>query len=398
LLQHTLACKAKGPLNDQRLAAAFALRLLPLTVPGFRGRIEAVRDGVAITLGKHVGFIQGVSGGWTSGPGLVQRTPMAVGASGALAVLVASLLSIDSRPQRTLVASTDTLLTPLASASASEWLGFLRLRHGWLGVAAVSSASQEYLRFAIDSDRLLSRPAAEAARYLQERGIAAMPAVQAPPNSVFNDSHRPANGDRPRRLLLDVDGRSLKMALQSYRILDLGRVIAAPFAADILRLLGAQVRAIRPPGYGAHWGGGDEIDLNSGAGQELLRVALAEVDLVIENFRPRGWAQVVQPASAALVQRRVALRGFPNHSPFANWKLFGFLVEGAFGVGPVPTTSSEHSIRASRIPVWDRVAGVVGAASAISLLRGNHASVEISQVVLARTLSALRKQAAAHPA
>ncbi len=93
--------------------------------------------------------------------------------------------------------------------------------------------------------------------------------------------------------------------LSNVRVLDLGRVIAAPFCCRILADLGAEVLKVEnisgdlvrghPPYYGgfsaifAQYNVGKKgicIDMRSSKGIELLKKLVAASDVVVENFRP----------------------------------------------------------------------------------------------------------------
>ena len=96
-------------------------------------------------------------------------------------------------------------------------------------------------------------------------------------------------------------------ALDGVRVLDLGTYIAGPFCATVLGEFGADIIKVERPGSGDHlrrFGTetdcGDTLvwlsesrnkrsvtlDLGTPKGRELLRELIAEVDVVIENFRP----------------------------------------------------------------------------------------------------------------
>jgi formyl-CoA transferase len=94
--------------------------------------------------------------------------------------------------------------------------------------------------------------------------------------------------------------------LRGIKVLELGQLVAGPFAAKTLADFGATVVKIEPPGLGdplrkwrmlhegtSLWWQGQSrnkqsvcIDLRQKAGQDLARKLAADADVLIENFRP----------------------------------------------------------------------------------------------------------------
>ena len=100
--------------------------------------------------------------------------------------------------------------------------------------------------------------------------------------------------------------------LAGLKVLELGQLIAGPFAAKTLADFGADVVKVEPPaggdplrkwrllkdGTSVWWQVQSRnkrsvaIDLRAAEGQELARRLIAEADVLIENFRPgtlEGW-------------------------------------------------------------------------------------------------------------
>ncbi len=101
-------------------------------------------------------------------------------------------------------------------------------------------------------------------------------------------------------------------ALQGLRVVEMGQLIAGPFAAKTLGDFGADVIKIEPPGSGDPLRGwrllqdgtsvwwqvqsrnkrSIALDLRSAEGQDIARRLIAEADVLVENFRPgtlEGW-------------------------------------------------------------------------------------------------------------
>ena len=320
--------------------------------------------------------------------GLAEAMPSLIAPVTALAVLAAAVL--DALPTTLggrLVGSTDGLVARGPDSAPGEWLGFLQLRSGWIGVVTVGEQAAARLDFALGAGSIASRDAVAAATYLQTLGIAALPARTALPR------RRPVQDEQRSSLpVLSWEGCEGGLAiLTGRRIVDLGRVVAGPFAGRLLESLGATVHRLRPPKEGKRWGvEGEEVDLRRPNGIARLRELLGPADLVVENYRPRAWDQLIHPIGGELVRRRLALRGFPGSSQCRNWKVYGFLVEAACGVGPCPVQGGQGSIRAGQVPLWDRVTGVVGAAAAVAALGTGPTLTEVSQIQLARELMRAR--------
>lgn len=371
---------------DLQLALAYTAALTRRVLPGFAGRLAVDGRGLAVDVpGKGSGWVAPPWSLPADSPGLGQHTSPAVAAMAALGVYVAAVLEhqADGQDLR-LVASASAMLRPGGVPGPREWLGFLPVRDGWVGVAAVGERNSELLAATRSRGALAWRQPPAAASYLQGLGLAALPARPARARSRAS----PVVGTAAP--LVAAEGG--RQPLSRLRVLDLGRVVAGPFAAQALAALGAQLLAVRPPGQGQRWGGGEEVDLRSHAGARRLRTLVAEADLVVENYRPRGWEQLIDARTAGLIRHRVALRGFPGTSTCRNWKLFGFLVEAAFGAGWGPLASRRpHPVPAPQVPLWDRLTGLVGAATALRLVRGDEAVREVAQVPLALDLVRTRR-------
>ena len=153
-------------------------------------------------------------------------------------------------------------------------------------------------------------------------------------------------------------------ALSHLRVLDLSRVLAGPWAGQILGDLGARVIKVERPGRGDDtrgWGppylkdgdGGDTdqaayyltanrnkesvaIDITRPEGQELVRKLAAECDVVLENFKVGGLKRYgLDYASLAAINPRLiycSITGFGQDGPYAERPGYDFLIQGLGGL------------------------------------------------------------------
>lgn len=151
--------------------------------------------------------------------------------------------------------------------------------------------------------------------------------------------------------------------LQRLRVLDLTRVLAGPWATQMLADFGAEVIKIEKPGEGDDtrgWGppfltnadgsAGDAayfqsanrgkhsvcIDIATPEGQDLLRKLSAKSDIVIENFKVGGLKKYgldydsLKTANPRLIY--CSITGFGQNGPYANRAGYDFMIQGMAGV------------------------------------------------------------------
>lgn len=153
-------------------------------------------------------------------------------------------------------------------------------------------------------------------------------------------------------------------ALSHIRVLDLSRVLAGPWAGQILADLGAEVIKVERPGSGDDtraWGPpfltdaqGEStsetayylsanrnkqsvtIDFTVSGGQELVRALAAKSDIVIENFKVGGLAAYgLDYASLKAINPRLiycSITGFGQTGPYAKRAGYDFMIQGLGGL------------------------------------------------------------------
>ncbi|MBX8610430.1 CoA transferase [Pseudomonas cichorii] len=153
-------------------------------------------------------------------------------------------------------------------------------------------------------------------------------------------------------------------ALSHIRVLDLSRVLAGPWAGQILADLGADVIKVERPGNGddtRSWGppflkdpAGENtseaayylsanrnkqsvtIDFTRPEGQKLVRELAARSDIVIENFKVGGLAAYgLDYATLKAINPRLiycSITGFGQSGPYARRAGYDFMIQGLGGL------------------------------------------------------------------
>ncbi|MFZ3153454.1 CaiB/BaiF CoA transferase family protein [Pseudomonas sp.] len=153
-------------------------------------------------------------------------------------------------------------------------------------------------------------------------------------------------------------------ALSHIRVLDLSRVLAGPWAGQILGDLGAEVIKVERPGSGddtRHWGppyvkdaeGNDSreaayfqsanrnkqsvtLDFTQAEGQRLVRELVRNCDVLLENFKVGGLAAYgLDYASLKAINPRLiycSITGFGQNGPYAKRAGYDFMIQGLGGL------------------------------------------------------------------
>lgn len=158
-------------------------------------------------------------------------------------------------------------------------------------------------------------------------------------------------------------------SLDGLKVVELGQLIAGPFATKLLGEFGADVIKIEPPGTGdplRKWRILEEgtslwwhvqsrtkrsvtLDLRSEEGQEMVRRLAAEADVIVENFRPgtlEGWGlgyETLSTINPKLIMVRVS--GFGQTGPYRNKPGFGVIGEAMGGLRYLTGHAGEPSVR-----------------------------------------------------
>jgi CoA:oxalate CoA-transferase len=185
--------------------------------------------------------------------------------------------------------------------------------------------------------------------------------------------------------------------LEGIRVLDLTNVLAGPFGAYQLALLGADVIKVEAPGSGdlARQLGADAdlnrelmgasflaqnagkrsvtVNLKSEAGKEVFHRLLGSADVVMENFRPGVMARLglsydtLRQMRPGLVY--CAISGFGQDGPLKDNPAYDQIVQGLSGVMSVTGDANSAPLRVG-YPVADTIGGLTAAfAVAAALVR-----------------------------
>jgi formyl-CoA transferase len=163
--------------------------------------------------------------------------------------------------------------------------------------------------------------------------------------------------------------KTRQLPLEGLKVLELGQLIAGPFATKLLGEFGADVIKIEPPGTGdplRKWRMIEEgtslwwhvqtrnkrsvaLDLRSEEGQGLVRKLAAEADVVVENFRPGtlanwglGW-EALSALNPRLIM--VHISGYGQTGPYRDKPGFGVIGEAMGGLRYLTGQPGEPSVR-----------------------------------------------------
>lgn len=191
--------------------------------------------------------------------------------------------------------------------------------------------------------------------------------------------------------------------LAGLKVIELGQLIAGPFAAKTLADFGAEVIKVEAPGAGdplrkwrllkdgtsVWWQVQSRnkrslaLDLRQAEAQEIVRQLVRDADVLIENFRPgamEGWG-LGPDTLLALNPRLIMLRisGYGQTGPYRDRPGFGVVAEAMSGLRHLTAESGRVPVRVG-VSIGDTLAalhGVIGI-----LLALHHRSAQgVGQVI-----------------
>ncbi len=198
--------------------------------------------------------------------------------------------------------------------------------------------------------------------------------------------------------------------LAGIRVLDLSRVLAGPWCAQMLGDLGAEVIKVEQPGQGddtRRWGppflddGSRDsayylcanrnkqsvaIDLAKPEGAALVRRLAAQADIVIENFRVGGLAKYgLDYAGLSAVKSDIiycSITGFGQTGPERDKGGYDFLIQGMSGLMSV-TGAADGPPTKVGIPISDLSTGLYATISILAALNHRNRTGEGQYIDLA---------------
>ena len=168
--------------------------------------------------------------------------------------------------------------------------------------------------------------------------------------------------------------------LQGLRVIELGQLLAGPFAGCMLGYFGAEVIKIEPPGGDPirNWREVKDgtslwwrslarnkkcisVDLKTQEGRDLVRQLLVTADIVIENFRPgvmENWGldpESLRQDNPSLIYARIS--GYGQSGPYAKKPGFASACEGISGFRYLNGYPDEVPVRPN-LSLGDSVSGL----------------------------------------
>ncbi|HMW23065.1 MAG TPA: CaiB/BaiF CoA-transferase family protein [Burkholderiaceae bacterium] len=197
-------------------------------------------------------------------------------------------------------------------------------------------------------------------------------------------------------------------ALQGLKVVEMGQLIAGPFAGKTLGDFGAEVIKIEPPGAGdplRNWRLLQEgtsvwwqvqsrnkrsiaLDLRQAEGQAIAKRLIAEADVLIENFRPgtlEGWGlsyEELARDNPGLIMLRIS--GYGQTGPYRDLPGFGAIGEAMGGLRHLTGEAGRVPVRCG-ISIGDTLAalhGTIGVLTALYHRKVNGGQGQVIDVAL----------------
>jgi crotonobetainyl-CoA:carnitine CoA-transferase CaiB-like acyl-CoA transferase len=201
--------------------------------------------------------------------------------------------------------------------------------------------------------------------------------------------------------------KNSRRPLDGIRVIEIGQLLAGPFAGCTLAYFGAEVIKIEPPegdpirGWRllengtSHWwrsiGRNKKsitLDLKKSEGQSIAKQLIDSADVVIENFRPgvmEGWGlgpDEIKKTNPKLVYARIS--GYGQTGPYASKPGFASVCEGMSGFRYVNGFPDQAPVRPN-LSIGDTISGIhaaLGIALALLEREKNQGDGQVVDVAL----------------
>jgi len=217
--------------------------------------------------------------------------------------------------------------------------------------------------------------------------------------------------------------------LAGLRVLELARILAGPWAGQILADLGADVVKVERPGAGDDtrgWGppfveGADgtpmsaayyhscnrgkrsvAVDFETGEGKRIVRKLAARSDVVIENFKTGGLAKFGLDYKSLAKEKPdliyCSVTGFGQDGPYSHRAGYDLLIQGMGGIMDLTGLPEGEPMRGG-VAFADVFTGVYSALAVLAALNARHATgkgAHIDMALLDTQIGVLANQASSY--
>ena len=222
------------------------------------------------------------------------------------------------------------------------------------------------------------------------------------------DPREPPSPPRPPRSSAPPSpARTGARPLDGIRVVELGQLIAGPFAGSVLAYFGAEVVKVEPPGRGDAIRGwralrdgtsyfwrtlgrnkkSVTLSLRTEEGRALVKRLIDDADVVVENFRAgamEGWGlgpEAFEASNPGLVYARVS--GYGQTGPYSDRPGYASVCEGIGGLRYLNGFPGEAPVRPN-LSLGDTLAGLHAALGVLLALveRGKSSRGQLVDVAI----------------
>jgi len=207
----------------------------------------------------------------------------------------------------------------------------------------------------------------------------------------------PRHMNRPGTGAVMNEQNENSLPLQGLKVIEMGQLIAGPFASKMLGEFGAEVIKIEPPrvgdplrkwrklkdGTSLWWHVQSRnkqsvtLDLKAAEGQQIVRQLVAEADVLIENFRPGtledwglGWDELSN-LNPRLIMLRIS--GYGQTGPYRDLPGFGVIGEAMGGLRHLSGYPGQPPVRVG-VSIGDSLSSLYGVIGVLLALQERNRS------------------------